>query len=111
MAVRSSADFYTKESGIAIARACIRDGARGRFYTVVDLVNRLEAEARAGRQGRLADQLCRVDLVALDELGYLVAREQRCRPRNSSTFWPMEVSVIARSLSAAGENLAKPRFC
>lgn len=56
---------------IAIARACIRDGARGRFYTVVDLVNRLEAEARAGRQGRLADQLCRVDLVVLDELGYL----------------------------------------
>ena len=33
---------------IAIARACIRGGARGRFYTVVDLVNRLESEARAG---------------------------------------------------------------
>ena len=41
---------------VAIARACIRDGARGRFFNVVDLVNRLEAEARAGRQGRLADQ-------------------------------------------------------
>ena len=27
---------------IAITRACIRGGARGRFYTVVDLVNRLE---------------------------------------------------------------------
>jgi DNA replication protein DnaC len=40
---------------IALARACIRDGARGRFYTVVDLVNRLENEARANRQGRLAD--------------------------------------------------------
>ena len=37
----------------------------------VDLVNRLEAEARAGRQGRLADQLARRDLVILDELGYL----------------------------------------
>src|ERR1700682_875876 len=33
---------------IAIARACIRGGARGRFYTVVDLVNRLEGDARAG---------------------------------------------------------------
>lgn len=31
---------------IAIARSCIRAGARGRFYTTVDLVNRLEAEAR-----------------------------------------------------------------
>ena len=30
---------------IAIARACIRNGARGRFFNVVDLVNRLEAEA------------------------------------------------------------------
>jgi DNA replication protein DnaC len=56
---------------IAIARACIRDGARGRFFNVVDLVNRLEAEGRAGRQGRIADQLCRLDLVVLDELGYL----------------------------------------
>ncbi len=56
---------------IAIARACIRGGARGRFYTVVDLVNRLENEARAGRQGRLAEYLTRLDFVVLDELGYL----------------------------------------
>src|SRR6266702_7920160 len=33
---------------IAIARACIRGGARGRFYNVVDLVNRLETETRNG---------------------------------------------------------------
>ena len=56
---------------IAMARACIRNGARGRFYTVVDLVNRLESEARAGRQGRLADYLTRLDFIVLDELGYL----------------------------------------
>ena len=56
---------------IAIARACIRGGARGRLYIVVDLVNRLEGEARAGRQGRLADYLTRMDFVVLDELGYL----------------------------------------
>ena len=56
---------------IAIARACVRDGARGRFFNVVDLVNRLEAEGRAGRQGRMADYLSRMDFVVLDELGYL----------------------------------------
>ena len=56
---------------IAIARACIRDGARGRFFNVVDLVNKLEAEARAERQGRLADRLSRLNFVILDELGYL----------------------------------------
>ena len=49
---------------IAIARACIRRGARGRFYTVVDLVNRLESEAKRrppGTAGRLSDppRLCR----------------------------------------------------
>jgi DNA replication protein DnaC len=56
---------------IAIARACIRGGARGRFFNVVDLVNKLEAEGRAGRQGRMADYLSRMDFVVLDELGYL----------------------------------------
>jgi DNA replication protein DnaC len=56
---------------IAIARACIRDGARGRFFNVVDLVNKLEAEGRSGRQGRMADYLCRMDFIVLDELGYL----------------------------------------
>jgi DNA replication protein DnaC len=44
---------------IAIARSCIRSGARGRFYNVVDLVNRLEIETRNGRQGRLAEHLTR----------------------------------------------------
>ncbi|MBM3385181.1 MAG: ATPase [Betaproteobacteria bacterium] len=56
---------------VAIARACIRASKRGRFYNTVDLVNRLEAETRAGRQGRIADQLARLDFVVLDELGYL----------------------------------------
>ena len=56
---------------IAIARSCIRSGSRGRFYNVVDLVNRLETETRNGRQGRIADQLTRMDFLILDELGYL----------------------------------------
>lgn len=56
---------------VAIARACIRNGARGRFFNVVDLVNKLDAEARADRQGRTADLLSRLDFVILDELGYL----------------------------------------
>ena len=56
---------------VGIARACIRHGARGRFFNVVDLVNKLDAEARDGRQGRTADLLCRLDFVVLDDLGYL----------------------------------------
>src|SRR3954471_16624724 len=38
-----------------------------------DLVNRLEAEARAGRQGRIADYLTRKDFTVLDELGYCLS--------------------------------------
>jgi DNA replication protein DnaC len=56
---------------VGIARSCIRGGARGRFFNVVDLVNRLDAEARGGRQGRTAEHLSRLDFVILDELGYL----------------------------------------
>jgi DNA replication protein DnaC len=56
---------------IAIARSCIRSGARGRFFNVVDLVNRLETETRNGRQGRIAEHLTRMDFIVLDELGYL----------------------------------------
>ncbi|MBF0306214.1 MAG: ATP-binding protein [Alphaproteobacteria bacterium] len=56
---------------IAIAAACVRRGARARFFNVLDLVNRLDADTRAGRGGRLAEHLLRVDLVVLDELGYL----------------------------------------
>ncbi|MFX4842761.1 ATP-binding protein, partial [Acinetobacter baumannii] len=37
----------------------------------VDLVTRLEEEARIGKSGALAAQLSRLDLIVLDELGYL----------------------------------------
>ena len=56
---------------VGIARACIRNGRRGRFFNVVDLVNRLDTEARVDRQGRSADILSRLDFLILDELGYL----------------------------------------
>lgn len=56
---------------VSIARACIRRGKRGRFFNNVDLVNKLDAEARADRQGRTADLLCRLDFLILDEIGYL----------------------------------------
>jgi DNA replication protein DnaC len=56
---------------IAIARQAIRTGKRCRFFNLVDLVNQLEQEKLVGRGGRLAASLARLDLVVLDELGYL----------------------------------------
>ena len=48
-----------------------RHGKRVRFYSTVDLVNALEREKAEGRAGRIALNLMRMDLVILDELGYL----------------------------------------
>ena len=56
---------------IAIARQMIRNGKRCSYYNLVDLVNQLEQEKLQGRGGKLAGNLSRVDLVVLDELGYL----------------------------------------
>lgn len=56
---------------IGIARNCIRGGAKARYFNAVDLVNKLETEVKLGRQGRIADALARVNLLVLDELGYL----------------------------------------
>ncbi|MBP8286957.1 MAG: IS21-like element helper ATPase IstB [Rhodoferax sp.] len=46
-------------------------GKRVRFYSTVDLVNELEKEKREDKAGRIASALMRMDLVILDELGYL----------------------------------------
>ncbi|HEX8055812.1 MAG TPA: IS21-like element helper ATPase IstB, partial [Novosphingobium sp.] len=56
---------------IAITASVVRAGARARYFNTVDLVNRLEEESRLGKAGVLAAQLSRLDLVVLDELGYL----------------------------------------
>jgi DNA replication protein DnaC len=48
-----------------------RHGHRVRFYSTVDLVNALEQEKAHGKPGRIAASLLRMDLVILDELGYL----------------------------------------
>ena len=44
---------------------------RVRFYSTVDLVNALEQEKDQGRAGRIAGIMLRLDIVVLDELGYL----------------------------------------
>jgi DNA replication protein DnaC len=49
----------------------VAKGKRVRFYSTVDLVNELEKEKREGKAGRIASNLLRMDLVILDELGYL----------------------------------------
>src|SRR5262249_50450657 len=57
--------------GIAIAAHAVKSRRRVRFYNVVDLVNQLELEKSAGKQGNLAQRLTHAHIVMLDELGYL----------------------------------------
>ena len=46
-------------------------GKRVRFFSTVELVNMLEQEKQNGKAGQMAHRLMYVDLVILDELGYL----------------------------------------
>ena len=46
-------------------------GKRVRFFSTVELVNALELEKAQGKSGQLAYRLMYVDLVILDEMGYL----------------------------------------
>ena len=52
-------------------QAITRHGKRVRFYSTIDLVNQLEQEKATGKPGRLAHQLMHLDLLILDELGYV----------------------------------------
>ena len=56
---------------IAIAAQAVRDGARVKYCNLVDLANELEQEKLIGEGGKLAAKFVRLDLVVLDELGYL----------------------------------------
>jgi DNA replication protein DnaC len=48
-----------------------KHGKRVRFFSTVELVNALELEKAHGKAGQIALRLMYVDLVILDELGYL----------------------------------------
>lgn len=56
---------------IALATKAVRDGFKGRFFNLVDLANQLEREKQEGNSGRLATQMEKIDVMVLDELGYL----------------------------------------
>jgi DNA replication protein DnaC len=64
----------TGKSHLATAlgvKAISQHGKRVRFFSTVELANTLEQEKVAGKQGKLAYSLMHLDLVILDELGYL----------------------------------------
>ena len=57
-------------TALGVAGIC-QHGKRVRFFSTLELVGALEMEKAAGKQGRLAMSLMHMDMVVLDELGYL----------------------------------------
>lgn len=56
---------------IAIASKAVRQEFKARFFNLVDLANQLEREKLDGNAGKLAKQMEKIDILVLDELGYL----------------------------------------
>jgi len=56
---------------IAIGSRAAKEGFKVRFFNLVDLANQLEREKEESYAGRLAKHLEKIDVLILDELGYL----------------------------------------
>lgn len=55
----------------ALATKAVREGYKVRFFNLVDLANQLEREKLDNCAGKLAKQMEKIDVLVLDELGYL----------------------------------------
>jgi DNA replication protein DnaC len=69
----------TGKSGIAIGllREALLSGYRGRFYNAQDLLDELYASLADRSSARLMRRLCRFDVLAIDELGYLSLKPEQ----------------------------------
>lgn len=56
---------------LALSAKAVRKGFKARFFNLVDLANQLEIEKSNNRSGKLAKQVEKLDVLVLDELGYM----------------------------------------
>jgi DNA replication protein DnaC len=56
---------------LALSGKAVRKGFKVRFFNLVDLANQLEIEKSNNRAGRLTQQIEKLDVLVLDELGYM----------------------------------------
>jgi DNA replication protein DnaC len=56
---------------LALSGKAVRKGFKVRFFNLVDLANQLEIEKSNNRAGKLSQQIEKLDVLVLDELGYM----------------------------------------
>jgi len=95
-------DPGTGKSGLAtgILRQALLSGYRGRFYHAQDLIDDLYASLADRTTPRLIQNLCRYDVLLIDELGYLTLK-----PEQVNAFFKLMGERYGRKSSIITTNL------
>jgi DNA replication protein DnaC len=97
----------TGKSGLAsgLLRQALLSGYRGRFYHAQDLIDDLYASLADRSTPKLINNLCRYDLLLIDELGYLTLK-----PEQVNAFFKLMGERYARKSSIITTNLDYPEW-
>lgn len=97
----------TGKSGLAsgLLRQTLLSGYRGRFYHAQDLIDDLYASLADRTTPRLINNLCRYDLLLIDELGYLTLK-----PEQVNAFFKLMGERYGRKSSIITTNLDYPEW-
>jgi DNA replication protein DnaC len=97
----------TGKSGLAsgLLRQALLSGYRGRFYHAQDLIDDLYASLADRSTPRLINNLCRYDLLLIDELGYLTLK-----PEQVNAFFKLMGERYGRKSSIITTNLDYPEW-
>jgi len=100
-------DPGTGKSGLAsgLLRQALLSGYRGRFYHAQDLIDDLYASLADRTTPRLINNLCRYDLLLIDELGYLTLK-----PEQVNAFFKLMGERYGRKSSIITTNLDYPEW-
>ena len=92
----------TGKSGLAIGilRQALLSGYRGRFYNAQDLMDELYASLADRSSAKLMKHLCRLDLIVIDELGYL-----SLKPEQANAFFKLMGERYGKRSSIITTNL------
>jgi len=80
---------------VGVGHAAVQAGLRVRYFTASDLVETLYRGLADNSVGRVIDNLLRVDLVILDELGFALSTRPEASSSSASSRRPMSAAAWA----------------